>query len=306
MLSKSTVLILGAGASQPYGFKTGREQLDWARATPDLLDEIKPVIPMYAPQLASVLRDTGERSIDAMLRADSPLLPAAKTLMARDLLRAERRLIPPPAEQPTYWYRTLYDALPRRTLEEFRRAPLVIYTFNYDRSLDYFLWRASVAAFPMATSAQIAEALDCIGPFHLHGQLGRLYPESNGAGPVVEFGGETGGAAEITNSDAQAAGSQIKLISETYATDDCFVRAQQAISAAEQLVFLGFGFHPDNLGKLRLQGCLRQQTAVFASAYGVTQHQTAHLSNKYGFNGSFGHESEGISRFLAMNPRILD
>ena len=141
MLSKPTVMILGAGASQPYGFKTGPKQLDWARSLGEqnLVNDIKPYPPMFVPQLRSTLRDTGERSIDAMLRADSPLLSAAKALMARELLRAERNLISPPAEQDTFWYRTLYAALPRNSLDEFRRSQLAIYTFNYDRSLDYFL-----------------------------------------------------------------------------------------------------------------------------------------------------------------------
>jgi hypothetical protein len=126
MLSKPTVMILGAGASQPYGFKTGRTQLDWARSLgdQDLVNDIQPVPRTFVPQLRSTLRDTGERSIDAMLKADSPLLPAAKTLMARDLLRAERNLIIPPAEQDTFWYRTLYAALPRNSLQEFRRSQL--------------------------------------------------------------------------------------------------------------------------------------------------------------------------------------
>jgi hypothetical protein len=241
MLSKSTVMILGAGASAPYGFNTGRGQLNWARSleAPNLAIEIEPLSTTLVPQLQLTLRDTGERSIDAMLKASSALLPAAKALMARDLLRAERQTLAVRPEKDTYWYRTLYAALPRASLAEFRRAPLTIYTFNYDRSLDYFLWRALAVAFPDAHAAEIAEALDCIGPFHLHGQLGRLYPESAGTDEIVLYGGDASSGG-VTRSDVQAAIAQIKLISETTAIDEFFVRAQDAISCAEHLVFLGF------------------------------------------------------------------
>jgi hypothetical protein len=106
MLSKQTVLILGAGASAPYDFKTGRTQLDWARSLNEsqLVQETAPFERTRVPQLRATLRGTGERSIDAMLRADSPLLPHAKALMARDLLRSERAIISPPSEKTAFWY----------------------------------------------------------------------------------------------------------------------------------------------------------------------------------------------------------
>jgi hypothetical protein len=95
MLAKQTVLILGAGASEPYGFKTGGRQLDWARSLgqPHLIPDTAPLLRTLVPQLQRTLRDTGEGSIDAMLRADSPLLLHAKALMARDLFRVERTLL---------------------------------------------------------------------------------------------------------------------------------------------------------------------------------------------------------------------
>ena len=308
MLSKRTVLILGAGASAPYGFKTGRGQLDWARAlgAEALAAHAAPFSRALVPQLNLTLRDTGERSIDAMLRADSPLLPLAKALMARDLLRAERVIVTPPSEKDSYWYRTLYAALPRHTLHAFRRAPLAIYTFNYDRSLDYFLWRALAVAFPQATATEVAEALDCIGPFHLHGQLGRLYTEAPGNDEVLEYGGSASPGDEFSDSDVQKAARQIKLISETYATDEFFVRAQNAISEADQVVFLGFGFHPDNLAKLRLRDCLRHETQTFASACGLTQQHTNWLRTKFGVAANFGNEGWDVARFLAVTPQILD
>jgi hypothetical protein len=307
MLSKNTVFILGAGASRPYDFKTGRGQLDWARSLgrEGIATYIKPCQPMYAPPLYSRLVDTAEKSIDAMLPANSPLLPAAKALIVNDLLRCERNLVIPPSELDTFWYRTLWENIPRGTLNQFRRAPLTIFTFNYDRSLDYFLWRGLVAAFPDASPVQIAEALDSVGPFHLHGHLGRLYHESNGTGDVVQFGGDSSEGG-VMNANVQVGIDNIKLISETTANDESFVRAQNAISAAQQLVFLGFGFHNENITKLSLRNCLNAQTSIWGSAYGLTEQQTGHLRTKHGLYGTFGQEGWGVARCLAMFPQILD
>lgn len=310
MISKQTVLILGAGASAPYNFNTGKTQLDWARnfKVEDLALEILPIPKSLAPGLLAHLLDTGERSIDAMLRRDSEYLPPAKALIARDLLRSERNLLSWKPEPPTYWYRSLFTNLPRNTLPEFRASPLKIFTYNYDRSLDYFLWRAIASCFPGISNDEIADILNVIGPFHLHGQLGRLYPEALGMGDVVEYGGDhsMGG---ITESDVASAITQIKLISETTMLDAPFVHAQQAIADAERLVFLGFSFHPDNLAKLRIsENPLKPSTEVFCSAFGLTEQETGHMKQRLGSSFAsfqFGGERDDIMRYLGMHPAIL-
>src|ERR1700729_459951 len=119
MLSKRTVFVLGAGASAPFGFSTGKKQLDEARTlTPQQVAvKIDPIDAQFATPLLGALNSTGEYSIDAMLPAESPLVPAAKALIARDLFSVERGLRTPRKEPEDWWYRTLFSNIPRGTLE---------------------------------------------------------------------------------------------------------------------------------------------------------------------------------------------
>ena len=107
MLKRPTLFIVGAGASVPYGFSTGCGQLNAARLlSPDqIVAMIAPVRRPQAALLATQLSLTGEDSIDAMLPADSPLLPAAKAYIARDPFKEHQRVTPRP-EVEQHWYRT--------------------------------------------------------------------------------------------------------------------------------------------------------------------------------------------------------
>jgi hypothetical protein len=94
MISAETVFILGAGASAPYKFQTGKGQLDWACGlTSDAIaTNIEPVSRTFAPRLKTALLSTGEQSIDAMLPSTSDLLPAAKaTALARQVILQGKR-----------------------------------------------------------------------------------------------------------------------------------------------------------------------------------------------------------------------
>jgi hypothetical protein len=309
MLRKQTVFILGAGASAPYQFSTGRGQLNDARTytAEQLAERFSPVSRKLAPQLLTRLLKTGEPSIDAMLRPDSPLVAAAKGIIARDLFRVEQVGRTPPSETSQHWYRALFSNMPRGTYHEAINAPVRIFTFNYDRSLDRFLWDAFSAQFQHEniSDAQIGALLAAIGPIHLHGQLGRLHAEMPGAGAVVPYGGsdERG----PTDTDMLVAIDQIKLISETNARDKPFAQLHYAITQAERVIFLGFGFHEDNVLKLRIKENLPPTAAVFASGMGLTEQQMGHFKHKYGLNGMVhGHEAHDVARFLATFPQTLD
>jgi hypothetical protein len=305
-----TVLILGAGASVPYGFSTGKKQLDEARmlTADQLRQNIAPESSTRVPALQAALHATGELSIDAMLPATSPILRAAKALIARDLYRVERSHLNPSREPTAYWYRTLYSNIPRRNIEEAAGTPLRIFTFNYDRSLDRFLWLALTQSFPDASSSEISAVCANIGPFHLHGQLGRLHAELQGSGDVVDYGGQMD-AGEATDGDVLAAVEQIKLISETTANDPLFVRLREAISEADRLVFLGFAFHPENVGKLKLPETLNPQTQIFMSAFGITDQEMGHLKGKYAMStathGQGGRGHRAIPRDVSADSRPL-
>src|ERR1017187_996052 len=92
MLTGRTVIVLGAGASAPYGFYTGGELLNEARKYPPQQFQgfVPPEYRDAAPKLHAALTETLERSIDAMLETRPTLMDAGKAFMARWLLQCER------------------------------------------------------------------------------------------------------------------------------------------------------------------------------------------------------------------------
>ena len=88
-------MILGAGASAPYGFSTGGGLLNEARrcSVGQLAGYIPQEFRAAAPALHSALRGTLTQSIDALLETRLDLVDAGKCYMARWLLQYEKNML---------------------------------------------------------------------------------------------------------------------------------------------------------------------------------------------------------------------
>jgi hypothetical protein len=306
VIQTPTVLILGAGASGPRGFPTGWELLAQARSQElsGLAEMIKPMPPMAAPALLQAIASTGERSLDVMLEHRQDLVEAGKTLMARALLYCEERALSSRHDGPGEWYRELWAALRTNSLEEFRRNQLTIVTYNYDRSLEYFLISALCARF-QKSPFECAAALDCIGPIHLHGQLGPLPELLPNAPGHVPYGCAGEG---VTNANVQIAAQAIKIISEARPNDDGFLRARDALASAKKAIFLGFGYSQTNVDRLSLSTCLDTSTPIYACTTGFTNAQVSFritpLFREWGVR-MFGQENMDIVQYLRHYPDAL-
>lgn len=93
MITKPTVMILGAGASMPYGFPSGEGLFNQACRMPlaVLADTIWPAARHFAPPLHLAVRESLDQSLDAMLELRADLVEAGKAFMARSLLLTEAR-----------------------------------------------------------------------------------------------------------------------------------------------------------------------------------------------------------------------
>jgi hypothetical protein len=242
MISRSTVLILGAGSSVHCGYPLGGELIanicrKQAKATPD---DIGPFDSTDVEAFVRRLSRSGHYSIDAFLADAGDQIELGKFLIARELKRIEDldRLFPP---NNSGWYQYFFNQLLVDGKPEFARNKIAIITFNYDRSLEAYLHTATMNRFGM-TAEVASQALSEIPIVHVHGVLGEY--------PAVPYA-NTDSADELL-----AISKGIQIIHEIEDRidgfcSDAFEKSSGLLSDAERIFFLGFGFHHDNINRFR-------------------------------------------------------
>jgi hypothetical protein len=168
----------------------------------------------------SALRFSGKGSVDAFLEHRPDLIEIGKYAIALALLRFE---VPNAVFAPQQsWYEYLFNRL-NATIDEFSQNRLGVITFNYDRSLEWYLHTALKNSYKLGAD-EARNALDAITFIHVHGSLGAL-PWQGG---VRDFGDE-----EINSQSIQRAASTIKIIHEDVTDTEEFRRAQNLLGWAE-------------------------------------------------------------------------
>lgn len=309
MLKHSTVFILGAGASVDCYFPTGSGLLKRAQELDleGVVSQCRPSQSFEAVALSKVLQATGDSSIDAMLEAQTDIRTAGKRLIARLLLQYETLHLRKQHAQhrARMWYGELWRALRSSTIENFRSNPASIFTFNYDRSLEWFLLNALSAKHRDKPAAAFAGALDCIGPWHVHGQLGSL-PELAVTGlKQVPYGGDE---PSLTDGNIADAADGIRIVDEVNQSGPPseLPRLWDALSKTSRVVFLGFGFAEENVRRLRLTDCLPRDIPIWTTALGSPRFRASipevlgrKVDHLYSANGD-------ILSFLADHPEVLE
>lgn len=273
MFHKRTVIVVGAGASAEAGLPIGsglakkiagllRIPRDWAavgdehktfanalranRAEHNDFDACLELSHQIVNGLGAI--SSIDRYIDKH-RHDTRLAQIAKAAIVHTILEAERgsRIFngnAPSGGDPlpglaASWYfpfgDMIVDEIPLQEIDRLF-ANLTIICFNYDRCIEEFLahWLARVYAIDLTRCRQIATRLTIIRPY---GQVAPLN--------VVAFGDTDLLSASF------ALGQNINTFTEQIGDRDLISRIKDAISEAEIIAFLGFGFHPQNMEILK-------------------------------------------------------
>lgn len=266
MITRKLVVVLGAGASKPFGFPTGYElvkeintMLKPSRTGTILSDLVKEQNgPTHVENFRIALEKSGKPSVDAFLEHRPEFLDVGKLAIAWALLprENEERLF---SNGPN-WYEYLFNKLNAR-FEEFNQNSLSILTFNYDRSLEHYLFTALKNAYGKQP-AECAKMLHSIRIIHLYGQLGEL---SYLNPPGVDFG------AGVTADTLRKCADGIQIIHEDDAIDKPqFQQAHELLRNAERICFLGFGYDKTNLKRLMAHDTKSDQS-ILGSAIGFSQ-----------------------------------
>lgn len=189
------------------------------------------------------LAESGQLSVDAFLEHRREFLKVGKLAIALYLIRLERKgNIFKIDKKELSWYEYLFNKL-NAPFGEFGDNKLSIITFNYDRSLEYFLFTA-LKSTSGKSDEKCAEELNKIPIIHVHGRLGMLPWQGKLSRPYRP---------EWSLNELEMASKQIIVIPEDVKTHKSFKQAFDLMSTSERIFFLGFGYHDANLERLNIK-----------------------------------------------------
>ncbi len=285
MLDKRTVFILGAGASCPYGYPSGAQ----LRKLICLDDNTPyPLVSVHKDMMSKKIREFRNKffksntSIDLFMARNPKFSEIGKWIIAFRIFEAEgrsefieraERAKANYQDHPSFtlkglfiggdWYSYLFRLLTAKLakpnkLPIFPNEQIVFITFNYDRSLEYFLYTSLRNSFTEVPEDNIVHCLQKLKIIHIYGQIAPLPWQDSKQGvkykPSIE--------AILLNQVAP----NIKTIYEQEESPE-INQAIEHIEQAEQIFFLGFGYAPENMQILNLPDSI---ASLICKIFGTT------------------------------------
>jgi hypothetical protein len=293
-------LVLGAGASMPYGFPSGLalkariwssierffgrgdsgghvdkelgQRLIDAGFHKDDLD-----------QFGTALKRSPRRSIDAFLenQPDFDKIGRAAIVAALSPLESTSPINTPGKQIDDDWYEHFYNKLPggMEALAAFRFG---VVTFNYDRSFETYLEQAVRDDYRVSPERALS-ALQGMRVVHFYGSLG-----------TQPFGSQLHGDQLLQAAEA------IEIVRQRDAEYRGVDSARTLIQSASKIVFLGFGYDRTNVARLAISNDWPTGSMGFVflhpnppaklvtgSVYGLTPHEVKEVHGMFKVEAQF-------------------
>ena len=220
-------------------------------------------------------------SVDAFLERRSEFVTVGKAAIARQLIGYEQQgLLRPHAGlrktishvysyewSPPRWYGLLFNFLtsdPRS--EVFHENKLSILTFNYDRSLEQFLYTGLLNTYG-TSETEALELLATIDIVHVYGLLAPFDPTDREGRAYTPHS---------AHDKLTLAAEHISIIHEDRDDSETLTQARDLIQNAKRVCFLGFGYHPTNVRRLGI----KKDRKVEGTVFGMTDQEIRHLVAK--------------------------
>jgi hypothetical protein len=272
--------VLGAGASKDFGFPIGWELVD--HVVTGLRDgspvRLRSLLSTHAEfrqeeidKFSYALDASGQNSVDAFLEQRREFVGIGKAAISAVLIGRENA-IPPysPRDPDQNWLRKLLSYMRSPSFEEFGSNKISFVTFNYDRSLEFFLCRTLAETFGKSEE-EAGQVIAKIPIVHVHGRLGYLPWQDKNARPYNT---------EINNAALDTCMREIKVVGVDYDTDKEFSAAKKLLLDAERVYFMGVGFNNANMARLGVME-LPDNKAV-STGVGLSQREHEDLREVYG------------------------
>lgn len=270
MIKTKTLFILGAGASVPFVYPTSGElrheilfesnkyEVDIVRALNLYDDNVKDFYHSIE-EFKEAFSKSGVYSIDSFLEHRPEFMKIGKTFIAKILISCEKEDNLRNAKNN--WYMYLFDCL-KGSFGQLDQNNISFITFNYDRSLEHFLFEAIRNQFGREPK-ECTEMINNFFPIiHLYGQLDPLPWQE-------ETHGKEYSSTKNLVKRLIAAPRNIKLISDEQdvGKSENFQEAYKHIEWADRIFFLGFSFDETNLKRLNIS--LMKNKTIIGTTYGL-------------------------------------
>ncbi len=288
MIDKKTVFVLGAGASCPYGFPSGaqlrrqiclekRKYLHYLQTVEPNPTTRKDKWKVYN-YFADTFFKSSTESIDLFMARNPKLAETGKYIIAYQILTAESTShFREEAIEEQDWYFHLYKRLVKRriqgdTLPDLTDRGISFITFNYDRSLEHFLFDSLKHTFTEIPPYKVAAALKGLRIIHVYGRVAPLEWEDREKGIAYR--------PQINDRLLIRTANNIRTIYEEKENPE-LQQAQGLLRRAEQIFFLGFGYAPENMEVLGLPEIIPPGNCRFyGTALGLNETEIKRIKDK--------------------------
>lgn len=273
MINRRTVLVVGAGASESYGYPLGSVLIhkicDKLLPDDDYPLRQKDRVESHDANMWGVLRNLGNdektimafvnslwqvssQSIDSFLQKRDKFLDVGRAAIAYVLMGCEdpRRL----HRGDDNWYEYMFNCMSNGCDDEEKfdsnNQRLIIITFNYDLSLEEFLFRNLIATYGLTRDAAAMNPSIRHRIIHMHGTLTPLHwwtPTAARGESGFDYGDPE---RKTTDCIGKCLDSIVIPTVGGGVPINRHVEAASVISNAQKIFFLGFGYDPQNLAKL--------------------------------------------------------
>jgi hypothetical protein len=282
MITEPIVFVLGAGSMTDYGFPIGWELVR------DVITRFQPNRPERQQLLehtklqdaeiqafVTALDGSAQNSVDAFLEERQDFFDVGIAAMSLSLIDFERpERLYEQRDPGGNWLRNMLQHMRGTGFDEFHTNKVSLVTFNYDRSLEYFLCRSLANTFNK-TEEEAGAIINQMSIIHLHGQLGYL-PWQGGLfarpySPAVD----THALLSCTE--------HVKVVNRNTKVNDApFIEARRLLQEAARVYFLGVGFNNENLTRLGVMDLAPNK--AWSTCVGLRQREKndlqSHFDNK--------------------------
>ena len=308
MITKPIVLILGAGASSTYGFPTGENLVlsiisnlrplsinesrgpnDWVQSLKNEFGFMEEEIYHFQDQLKY-----SRISVDLFLEYRPEFLKIGKLAIALCLISHEIKAKLFNAKDN--WMDFLRNKL-AAPFDEFGQNKLSVITFNYDRSLEQYLFMVLKNTYGKSDN-ECAMQLSKIPIIHVHGRLGALPWQEGKSRPYENT---------INSKLIKLSSEKIIVMSEGQDTSPEFQNAfdlmKDALIGKGYIYFLGFGYNDINLKRLNFEKTKNIKNVTpfsYGTAYRLLRTDQRRITHKWPI--SLGNVNWDVLNFLKEIP----